>query len=212
MAAVVRGWAFAPHADLICMETSSPDMVECTKFAEGVKSMHPEIMLAYNLPPSFNWDATGMTDEQMRDFIPRIAKLGFSWQFITLAGFHADALVTDTFARDFARKGMLAYVEKIQREERNNGVDTLAHQKWSGANFYDRYLKTVQGGVTEEQFKETWTRPGAMDIGSEGNTVVAKARICLRLKYDATVVRSKDEESVNVESKSLRYGKENGVL
>ncbi|MBA0682323.1 hypothetical protein Goari_024050, partial [Gossypium aridum] len=175
MAAIVRGWAFAPHADLIWMETSSPDLVECTEFAQGVKSMHPKIMLAYNLSPSFNWDASGMSDEQMRDFIPRIAKLGFCWQFITLAGFHADALVTNTFARDFARRGMLAYVEKIQREERNNGVETLAHQKWSGANFYDKYLKTVQGGVTEEQFKETWTRPIAMEVANEGNMVVAKA-------------------------------------
>lgn len=148
MAAVVRGWAFAPHADLLWMETSSPDLVECSKFAEGVKSAHPEIMLAYNLSPSFNWDASGMTDEQMRDFIPRIARLGFCWQFITLAGFHADALVIDTFAKDFARRGMLAYVERIQREERNNGVDTLAHQKWSGANYYDRVLKTVQGGIS----------------------------------------------------------------
>lgn len=187
MAAIVRGRAFAPHVDLIWMETSSPDLVDCTEFAQGVKSGHPEIMLAYNLSPSFNWDASGMSDEQMRDFIPRIAKLGFCWQFITLAGFHADALVTDIFARDFARRGMLAYVEKIQREERNNGVETLAHQKWSGANFYDRYLKTVQGGisstaamgkgVTEEQFKETWTRPGAMEVANEGNMVVAKARM-----------------------------------
>ncbi|XP_021635959.2 isocitrate lyase [Hevea brasiliensis] len=187
MAAVVRGWAFAPHADIIWMETSSPDLVECTKFAEGVKSMHPEIMLAYNLSPSFNWDASGMTDEQMRDFIPRIARLGFCWQFITLGGFHADALVTDTFAKDYARRGMLAYVERIQREERSNGIDTLAHQKWSGANFYDRYLKTVQGGisstaamgkgVTEEQFKETWTRPVTMEISGAGNEVIAKARM-----------------------------------
>ncbi|CAL2249436.1 unnamed protein product [Prunus armeniaca] len=148
MAAVVRGWAFADHADIIWMETASPDMVECTQFAEGVKSLQPEVMLAYNLSPSFNWDASGMTDDQMKDFIPRIAKLGYCWQFITLAGFHADALVVDTFAKDYARRGMLAYVERIQREERNNGVDTLAHQKWSGANFYDRYLKTVQGGIS----------------------------------------------------------------
>lgn len=147
-AAVVRGWAFANHADLIWMETASPDLNECTEFARGVKSVQPEIMLAYNLSPSFNWDASGMTDQQMVDFIPRIAKLGFCWQFITLAGFHADALVIDTFARDFARRGMLAYVERIQREERNNGVDTLAHQKWSGANYYDRVLKTVQGGIS----------------------------------------------------------------
>ncbi|KAH7531135.1 hypothetical protein JRO89_XSUnG0014200 [Xanthoceras sorbifolium] len=147
-AAIVRGWAFAPHADLIWMETASPDLVELTKFAEGVKSMHPEIMLAYNLSPSFNWDASGMTDGQMMDFIPRIARLGFCWQFITLAGFHANALVIDTFAKDYARRGMLAYVERIQREERNNGVDTLAHQKWSGANYYDKYLKIVQGGIS----------------------------------------------------------------
>lgn len=164
-AAIVRGWAFGPHADIIWMETSSPDMVECRDFALGVKSKHPEIMLAYNLSPSFNWDASRMTDEQMQNFIPEIARLGYCWQLIALAGFHADALVIDTFARDFAQRGMLAYVEKIQRQEMMNGVDTLAHQKWSGANYYDRLLKTVQGGisataamakgVTEDQFKES---------------------------------------------------------
>lgn len=148
MAAIVRGWAFASHADIIWMETSSPDLVECTNFANGVKSKCPEIMLAYNLSPSFNWDASGMSDDQMKDFIPKIAKLGFCWQFITLAGFHADALIVDTFAKDFAKRGMLAYVEKIQREEMKHEVDTLAHQKWSGANYYDRVLRTVQGGIT----------------------------------------------------------------
>ncbi|XP_010240914.1 PREDICTED: isocitrate lyase-like [Nelumbo nucifera] len=187
MAAVVRGWAFAPHADLIWMETSSPDIVECTQFAEGVKSKYPEMMFAYNLSPSFNWDASGMSDEQIRDFIPRIAKLGFCWQFITLAGLHADALITDTFTKDFARRGMLAYVERIQREERKNGVDTLFHQKWSGANYYDKVHKIVQGGisstaamgkgVTEEQFKETWTRPGTMRVREDDNIVIAKSRM-----------------------------------
>lgn len=147
-AAVVRGRAFAPHADVLWMETSSPNVAECTAFAAGVKAAFPEAMLAYNLSPSFNWDASGMSDADMADFIPRVARLGYVWQFITLAGFHADALVTDTFARDFARRGMLAYVERIQREERVNGVETLEHQKWSGANFYDRVLKTVQGGIS----------------------------------------------------------------
>ncbi|KAI3986623.1 hypothetical protein MKX01_014161 [Papaver californicum] len=187
MASVVRGWAFANHADIIWMETSSPDMVECTTFAEGVKARQPEIMLAYNLSPSFNWDASGMNDNQMMDFIPRIAKIGYCWQFITLAGFHADALVVDTFAKDFASRGMLAYVERIQREERVHGVDTLAHQKWSGANYYDRVLKTVQGGisstaamgkgVTEDQFKESWTRPGSMEMTGGGAMVTAKSRM-----------------------------------
>ncbi|KAK1389021.1 Isocitrate lyase [Heracleum sosnowskyi] len=181
MAAIVRGWAFAPHADLIWMETSSPNLIECTKFAEGMKTMRPETMLAYNLSPSFNWDASGMSDEEMKDFIPKIAKLGYCWQFITLAGFHADALIVETFAKDFARRGMLAYVEKIQREERKNGVDTLAHQKWSGANYYDKVLKTVQGGITstaamgkggtEDQFGETWATAGSSSV------VIAKSRM-----------------------------------
>ncbi|XP_021856116.1 isocitrate lyase isoform X1 [Spinacia oleracea] len=186
-AAILRGWAFAPHTDLIWMETSSPDLVECTEFANGMKSTQPEMMLAYNLSPSFNWDASGMNDQQMMDFIPKIAKLGFCWQFITLAGFHADALVVDTFAKDYAKRGMLAYVERIQREERNHGVDTLAHQKWSGANYYDRVLRTVQGGITstaamgkgatEEQFKETWTRPGATSDMGNGDVVLARPRM-----------------------------------
>ncbi|KAJ7948168.1 isocitrate lyase [Quillaja saponaria] len=185
-AAIVRGWAFAPHADVIWMETSSPNLVECTKFAEGVKSKCPEIMLAYNLSPSFNWDASGMNDQQMMDFIPRIARLGYVWQFITVGGVHSNALITATFSQDFANRGMLAYVQRIQREERNNGVDTLAHQKWAGASYYDRYLKTVQGGiastaamgkgVTEEQFKDSWTRPGTVGMG-HGSVVVAKARM-----------------------------------
>ncbi|KAH9316143.1 hypothetical protein KI387_024770, partial [Taxus chinensis] len=188
-AAVVRGWAFGHHADLIWMETSSPDLAECKEFALGVKSKHPEIMLAYNLSPSFNWDAARMSDEQMQNFIPQIAQLGFCWQFITLAGFHADALVIDTFSRDFSQRGMLAYVQQIQRQERMNGVDTLAHQKWSGANYYDSLLKTVQGGisataamgkgVTEDQFKgDAWSdNLSTIDINGGGDTIVAKARM-----------------------------------
>ncbi|KAL2328335.1 hypothetical protein Fmac_021762 [Flemingia macrophylla] len=185
-AAIVRGWSFAPHADLLWMETTTPNVVECTEFAEGVRSQQPHMMLGYNLSPSFNWDASGMSDEEIKEFIPKIAKLGYVWQFITVGGVHSNALITSTFARDFAKRGMLAYVERIQREERNNEVDTLAHQKWAGANFYDRYLKTIQGGVastaamgkgvTEEQFKESWTRGGSVDI-DRGSMVVAKARL-----------------------------------
>ncbi|KAK1324451.1 hypothetical protein QJS10_CPA01g00965 [Acorus calamus] len=71
---------------------------------------------------------------------------------------------------------MLAYVERIQREERDNGVETLAHQKWSGANYYDRVLKTVQGGVTEEQFQETWSGSGPLGM-NDGGIVVAKSKM-----------------------------------
>jgi isocitrate lyase len=120
-------------------------------------------MLAYNNSPSFNWDAAGMTDEQMQTFMFDLGKLGFCWQFITLAGFHVDGLITSTFAREYKENGMLAYVTMVQRQERKNGVRTLKHQKWSGAEYIDRLSKTINGnmcstdimsaGVTEAQFK-----------------------------------------------------------
>ena len=100
-------------------------------------------MLAYNLSPSFNWDAAGMSDGQISSFISDLAKLGFTWQFITLGGFHSNALITDNFAKDYAKRGMLAYVEKIQREERNNSVETLAHQRWSGADYFDNLSTSI---------------------------------------------------------------------
>ncbi|KAF9585153.1 Isocitrate lyase [Lunasporangiospora selenospora] len=161
--AINRAAAFAPYSDLLWMETKSPILAQATEFSQGVLARHPEVMLAYNLSPSFNWDAAGMTDNDMRTFIGNLGKLGFSWQFITLAGFHCNALGIDVFARNYADMGMHAYVDGIQRQERANGVETLAHQNWSGANYYDNLIKTVQGGVsstaamghgvTESQFK-----------------------------------------------------------
>lgn len=163
-AAIARGKAFAVHADIIWMETASPDYKQARQFAEAMEPTGT--MLAYNLSPSFNWDASRLSEEQMQSFIMDLAKLGFVWQFITLAGFHANALAVDGLTKDFVKNGMLAYVQKIQRQERDLGIETLAHQKWSGANYYDAFLKTVQGGfsataamdkgVTEEQFKDSW--------------------------------------------------------
>ena len=145
------------------METKKPIYTQAKEFSEGVKAVHPYTMLAYNLSPSFNWDAAGMTDDEIKTYISRLGSLGFVWQFITLAGFHSNALITDKFAKDYSERGMLAYVQEIQRQERIHGVETLAHQKWSGAEYYDNLIKTVQGGVastaamgkgvTETQFK-----------------------------------------------------------
>ncbi|KAI9342242.1 isocitrate lyase [Obelidium mucronatum] len=147
-ACIARAIAYAPYSDLLWMETAKPIHAQAKEFATGVHSVHPNVMLAYNLSPSFNWDAAGMTDAQIRNFIDDLGKLGFVWQFITLAGFHSNALISDNFAKDYAQRGMLAYVEGIQRQERANGVETLTHQKWSGAEYYDNLIKTVQGGVT----------------------------------------------------------------
>merc|ERR1712078_870428 len=103
-----------------------------------------------------------MTDDQMETYIKDLGKLGYTWQFITLAGFHCNALGIDNFAKDYAKRGMRAYVEGIQREERKNGVETLTHQKWSGSELVDQMGNIVSGGlsstgimsagVTETQF------------------------------------------------------------
>jgi len=157
-----RAKAFAPYADIIWMETKKPTLKVAKEFKELLHAEFPHQMMAYNNSPSFNWDAAGMTDQQMETFIFDLAKMGFCWQFITLAGFHVDALVTSTFARKYKVEGMKAYVEMVQRQERRHGVKTLTHQKWSGAEYIDRLSKTINGnmcstdimsaGVTEAQF------------------------------------------------------------
>ncbi|CAJ1384371.1 unnamed protein product [Effrenium voratum] len=159
---IERAIAFAPYADCIWMETGKPILAQATQFAKEVRAAVPHQMLAYNLSPSFNWDSAGMTDAQMESFIWDLAKLGFCWQFITLAGFHCDALNIDLFAREYAKKGAYAYVSMIQREERKHKVETLTHQKWSGSEIVDEMGNVVSGGlsstgimsagVTEKQF------------------------------------------------------------
>jgi len=105
-------------------------------------------MFAYNLSPSFNWDDAGMNDAQIRDLQIQLGLLGYVWQFITLAGFHADSLITTQFARAFAKDYMLAYVNMIQRKEAEFNVETLTHQKWSGAELVDTALQTITGGLS----------------------------------------------------------------
>jgi len=159
---IARAHAYAPYADLIWMETKKPGMEQARKFAAGVKAKFPRQMLAYNLSPSFNWDKAGMSDFEIRNFIDELASQGFVWQFITLGGFHSNSLGVTRFARSFAERKMLAYVEDIQRAERNEKVETLKHQAWSGTELIDAMQNTVTGGmsstntmgagVTESQF------------------------------------------------------------
>merc|ERR1712166_1243744 len=160
---IQRAIAWTPYADAIWMETGKPILTQATQFAQEVRAAAPHQMLAYNNSPSFNWDTSGMTEAQMESFIFDLAKLGYCWQFITLAGFHCNALGIDNFAKAYATKGAGAYVQLIQREERKNGVETLTHQKWSGSELVDRMGNIVSGGlsstgimsagVTETQFK-----------------------------------------------------------
>lgn len=146
--AVNRAVAFAPHADLIWMETKSPILAQAKEFAEGVRSAVPGQWLAYNLSPSFNWDAANLSEDQMKSYVWDLAKLGFVWQFITLAGLHSNAYISDLFARHFKTDGMKAYVSIVQRKEREIGCEWLTHQKQSGAEYVDSLMRAVSGGVT----------------------------------------------------------------
>ena len=127
---IQRAKAYAPYCDLIWMETSKPIYNDAKKFATAVHNSFPHQMLAYNLSPSFNWDAAGMNNEEIESYVDRLAALGFVWQFITLAGFHGNGLFAESFARQYAKHKMLAYVTEIQRKEREQKISTLTHQKW----------------------------------------------------------------------------------
>lgn len=145
---IQRAVAFAPYADLIWMETAVPGIPDAEKFSKGVHAVHPHQMLAYNLSPSFNWDNSGMTDADIARFNDDLGRLGYVWQFITLAGFHSNGLIVTQLARAFGDRGMLAYVEMIQRKEREAKVELLTHQKWSGAELVDQMINVASGGAT----------------------------------------------------------------
>jgi len=159
---IQRARSYAPHADLIWMETGKPGIPVARMFSQGVKKVFPNQILAYNLSPSFNWDASGMSDAELSEFNDDLGKLGYAWQFITLAGFHSNGLVVTKLARSFGDKGMLAYVQDIQRQEKVEEVELLKHQKWSGAELIDKMVNVASGGysstaamgagVTEDQF------------------------------------------------------------
>ena len=142
-----------------------------------IRDRHPNKMLAYNLSPSFNWDAAGMSDAQIEAFTGELGKAGFVWQFITLAGFHSNGLMTHNFVQEYAKRGMGAYVEMIQREERRTETPVLKHQGWSGAELMDTQMTLASGGssttaamgsgVTESQFGAPAAGSPAVDLAAQ---------------------------------------------
>merc|ERR1712151_1152550 len=186
-----RAKAFATYADAVWMETGKPGLKQSKEFAEDVLGTCPNLMLAYNNSPSFNWDAAGMTDHEMETFIWDMAKMGYCWQFITLAGFHMDALGITMFARQYKDIGMRAYVQMIQRQEREHNVSTLTHQKWSGSEIVDAYLNTITGGtastaimgagVTETQFGKAADKIPKVDQPGQAGPAIAPVSVNSKL-------------------------------
>ncbi|KAI0119795.1 isocitrate lyase [Daldinia grandis] len=145
-AATKRAIAFAPYADLLWVETGDPNVEVATQLGRTVRRAFPGKGLVYNLSPSFNWMAHGFTDARLKSFIWDIAKEGFVLQLISLAGLHSTATITNELAKEYKKDGMLAYVNLVQRREKELGCDVLTHQKWSGASYIDGILGAIQSG------------------------------------------------------------------
>ncbi|KAH8916644.1 isocitrate lyase and phosphorylmutase [Atractiella rhizophila] len=139
--------AFGPYVDGVWAETAKPSVAEAREYARAFRSVkgNEEKFLTYNLSPSFNWSAHGFSDGEMESFIPEIGKEGFALQLVSLAGLHLDALGANVLAKSYLKEGMKAYTELIQRKEKDEGVDVLKHQKWSGAKLMDETLMDIQG-------------------------------------------------------------------
>ena len=144
--AIKRALAFAPYSDLLWIETKSPNVEYARSFAEKVHQHFPGKMLVYNLSPSFNWSAHGFTEEDMKNFILELAKHGFVLQLVSLAGIHVDATAMWELSQNFKTEGMKAYVNLVQKKEREQNCDVLTHQKWSGASYADSLMSIVQVG------------------------------------------------------------------
>jgi isocitrate lyase len=146
--AVARGLAYAPYADLIWCETATPDLEEARLFAERIRAEYPDKLLAYNCSPSFNWKQK-LDDETIARFQRELAAMGYAFQFVTLAGWHALNESAFQLARGYAERGMSAYVELQQREFalEEHGYTATRHQREVGAGYFDDITTTLSGGL-----------------------------------------------------------------
>jgi len=147
-AAIARGLAYAPYADLIWCETSEPNLSEAKKYAEAIHAKFPGKMLAYNCSPSFHW--TKKLDEQtIAKFQRELGAMGYKFQFITLAGFHTLNLSMFELAQGYAREGMPAYVRVQEREFdlAEQGYAGVRHQRFVGTGYFDDVASTISSGT-----------------------------------------------------------------
>lgn len=164
--AIARGTAYAPYADLIWCETSRPDLEEARRFAEGIHAKFPGKLLAYNCSPSFNWKKN-IDDRVFANFQGELARMGYKFQFVTLAGFHALNLSMFELARGYKDKGMSAYSRLQEKEfarEAQYGYQAVKHQRFVGTGYFDAVTQVIaagaasttalEGSTEQEQFSE----------------------------------------------------------
>jgi len=163
--AISRGLAYAPYSDLIWCETAKPDLKEAKKFAEAIHSKFPGKLLAYNCSPSFNWKKN-LSDKEIDIFQKEIGKMGYKFQFITLAGFHAQNYAIFDLAKKYKQYGMAAY-SRLQQQEfdsEKEGYTATKHQREVGTSYFDAISNAISSGESsttamkdsteEDQFKD----------------------------------------------------------
>lgn len=145
--AIARGLAYAPYADLVWCETSEPNLEEAQKFADAIHEKFPGKMLAYNCSPSFNWKAK-LSDEEIETFQEQLGEMGYKFQFVTLAGFHALNNSMFELAGGYKERGMGAYSELQQKEFANedHGYTATRHQREVGTGYFDQVATTISNG------------------------------------------------------------------
>ena len=148
-AAIARGISYAPYADIIWCETATPDLEEARRFAEGVHRAYPGKLLAYNCSPSFNWKKK-LDGETIANFQQELGKMGYKFQFVTLAGFHALNYSMFELARGYRDHGMAAY-SKLQQGEfamEAEGYTATKHQREVGTGYFDEVAQVIAGGTS----------------------------------------------------------------
>jgi len=148
-AAIARGLAYAPYVEMLWCETSEPNLDEAREFAEGIHAKFPGKMLAYNCSPSFNWKKK-LDDRTIAMFQTELARMGYKFQFVTLAGFHALNLSMFELARGYRDTGMTAYSRLQEKEfarEAQYGYEAVKHQRFVGTGYFDALTQVIAGGV-----------------------------------------------------------------
>src|SRR5262245_7521941 len=147
--AIARALAYAPYADVVWCETSKPDLAYARKFAEAIKRAYPDKLLAYNCSPSFNW-RENLDDGTIARFQNELGAMGYKFQFVTLAGFHALNLSMWELARDYRERQMAAYTELQEREfaAELDGYGAVKHQSYVGAGYFDEITSICGAGST----------------------------------------------------------------
>jgi len=148
--AIARAISYAPYADILWCETSHPDLEEARQFAEAVHAQYPGKLLAYNCSPSFNWKKK-LDDATIARFQKELAAMGYKFQFITLAGFHALNLSMFELARGYKDAGMTAYSRLQEKEfsrEFTHGYEAVKHQRFVGTGYFDTVTQVIAGGTS----------------------------------------------------------------